>query len=96
MDRLNGWKTIAAYLRRDERTARRWAAESGMPVYRMPGPGRGSVYAIAEEIDAWIEADRALSCPRLSGPSTMIVWTTKGTTNAEQEAQAGRDHREAT
>jgi hypothetical protein len=36
-----------------------------------------------------------LSCPRLSGPSTMIVWTTKGTTNAEQEAQAGRDHREA-
>lgn len=37
-----------------------------------------------------------LSCPRLSGPSTMIVWTAKGTTNAEQEAQAGRDHREAT
>ena len=34
-------------------------------------------------------------CPRLSGPSTMIVWTTKGTTNAEQEAQAGRDYRQA-
>jgi hypothetical protein len=24
----------------------------------------------------------------------MIVWTTKGTTNAEQEAQAGRDYRQ--
>jgi hypothetical protein len=36
-----------------------------------------------------------LICPPLSGPETMIVWTTKGTTNAEQEAQAGRDHREA-
>ena len=36
-----------------------------------------------------------LSCPRLSGPPTMIVWIMKGTTNAEQEAQAGRDHREA-
>ena len=36
-----------------------------------------------------------LICPPLSGPETMIVWTTKGTRNAEQEAQAGRDHRQA-
>ena len=34
-------------------------------------------------------------CPPLSGPETMIVWTTKGTLNAEQEAQAGRDYRQA-
>ena len=34
-------------------------------------------------------------CPLLSGPEPMIVWTTKGTLNAEQEAQAGRDHRQA-
>ena len=34
-------------------------------------------------------------CPPLSGPETMIVWTMKGTLNAEQEAQAGRDHRQA-
>ncbi|MFT3977761.1 MAG: hypothetical protein QM688_11690 [Sphingomonas bacterium] len=73
MDRLNGWKTIAAYLRRDERTARRWAAESGMPVYRMPGPGRGSVYAIAEEIDAWIEADRAQAACSARSISTTIA-----------------------
>ncbi|MFC3443350.1 GntR family transcriptional regulator [Sphingobium rhizovicinum] len=36
-----------------------------------------------------------LICPPLSGPETMIVWTTKGTMNAEQEAQAGRDYRQA-
>ena len=36
-----------------------------------------------------------LICPPLSGPETMIVWTAKGTLNAEQEAQAGRDHRQA-
>jgi len=36
-----------------------------------------------------------LICPRLSGPSPMIVWIMKGTTNAEQEAQAGRDYRQA-
>jgi hypothetical protein len=34
-------------------------------------------------------------CPPLSGPEIMIVWTMKGTLNAEQEAQAGRDHRQA-
>ena len=37
-----------------------------------------------------------LICPLLSGPEAMIVWTTKGTLNAEQEAQAGRDYRQAT
>lgn len=58
MGRLDGWKAIAAYLRRDERTARLWAAESGLPVHRMPGPGRGSVYALAAEVDAWLESDR--------------------------------------
>lgn len=37
----------------------------------------------------------AVICPPLSGPWTMIVWTTKGMTNAKQEAQAGRDYRQA-
>ena len=39
--------------------------------------------------------DAVVICPPLSGPETMIVWTMKGTLNAEQEAQAGRDHRQA-
>ncbi|MBB4611423.1 hypothetical protein JYA60_02010 [Sphingomonas yabuuchiae] len=29
-----------------------------------------------------------VSCPLLSGPSTMTVWTKEGTTNAFEEAQA--------
>lgn len=36
-----------------------------------------------------------LICPPSSGPWTIVVRTTKGTTNAEQEAQTGRDHRQA-
>ncbi|MGE4431815.1 MAG: hypothetical protein AB7E05_13850 [Sphingobium sp.] len=36
-----------------------------------------------------------LICPLRSGPETMIVWTTKGSLNAIQEAQAGRDYRQA-
>ena len=37
-----------------------------------------------------------LSCPLLSGPSTMTVWIKEGTTNAFEEAQARGDYREAT
>ncbi|MDR6790526.1 hypothetical protein J2Y58_003909 [Sphingomonas sp. BE138] len=36
-----------------------------------------------------------MSCPLLSGPWTMTVWIEEGTTNACQEAQARRDHRQA-
>ncbi|WP_375244362.1 hypothetical protein [Sphingomonas parapaucimobilis] len=36
-----------------------------------------------------------VSCPLLSGPSTMTVWIKEGTTNAFEEAQARGDYREA-
>jgi len=36
----------------------------------------------------------ALSCPLLSGPSTVLVWTMKEKQNAIEEAQAGGDHRQ--
>lgn len=60
---LNGWKAIGTYLQRDERTAMRWASERGLPVHRVPGPGRGSVYALEGEVDAWLEADREQPAP---------------------------------
>lgn len=53
--RLDSWKEIAAYLRRDQRTAQRWARERGLPVHHVPGPGRGRVFAWTEEIDAWLK-----------------------------------------
>ena len=49
--------------------------------------------------DQWQDVvDRKLrvSCPLLSGPSTIAVWTKEGTTNACEEAQARGDYREAT
>ncbi len=51
--RLDSWKEIAAYLRRDERTAIRWE-EKGMPVHRVPGGKRQAVFAYTEELDAWM------------------------------------------
>jgi hypothetical protein len=56
-DRLDSWKAIATYLKRDERTVRRWEREQGLPVRRVPG-GRGtSVFAYVSEIEAWLTAN---------------------------------------
>lgn len=51
--RLDGWKAIAAYLGRDERTAQRWR-ERGLPVHFVPGGRRGTVVAFTAEIDEWL------------------------------------------
>lgn len=53
---IAGWKGIAAYFGRDERTVMRWAAERGLPVRRMPGQKRASVYALPDELAAWRDA----------------------------------------
>jgi len=56
-ERLDSWKEIAAYLRRDERTVRRWEAE-GLPVHRKVHKKQASVYAYTGEIDSWWNGGR--------------------------------------
>ena len=55
--RLKTWKEIAAFLGRDERTAKRWEATRALPVRRMPG-GRSTVYAETRELEDWLRAER--------------------------------------
>jgi hypothetical protein len=50
---LDSWKEIAAYLRRDVRTVRRWEQTRGLPVHRLPGEGRAPVFAVRRELDRW-------------------------------------------
>ena len=57
--RLDSWKSIADYLKRDLSTVRRWETGLGLPVYRVGGTGR-SVFAYAHEIDAWLIRPRTL------------------------------------
>ena len=52
--RLDSWKEIAAYLGRAERTVKRWEAERGMPVHRVPGSERGAVFAYDGELQEWL------------------------------------------
>ena len=50
--RLDSWKEIAAYLKRDARTVRRWEAE-GLPIHRKVHNKQASVFAYRAELDAW-------------------------------------------
>jgi hypothetical protein len=53
-DRLDSWKEIAAYLRRNVRTVTRWEKFKGLPVHRIPGGRRHAVFSYREELEAWM------------------------------------------
>lgn len=54
--RLDGWKAIANYFRRDRTTVMRWARDRNLPVHRLPGGVQGSVFALESELAAWAVA----------------------------------------
>jgi tetratricopeptide (TPR) repeat protein len=53
--RLDSWKEISAFFGRDERTVRRWEKERALPVHRVPGGGRGGVFAYTDELREWLK-----------------------------------------
>ena len=53
--RLDSWKAIADYLKRDVSTVRRWEKREGLPVHRHIHQKLGSVYAYRAEIDEWLK-----------------------------------------
>jgi tetratricopeptide (TPR) repeat protein len=56
--RLDSWKEIGHYFGRDERTVKRWERERGLPVHRVPGSGRGRVYAYPHELAEWLQSTK--------------------------------------
>src|SRR5450755_2931373 len=52
-DRLDSWKKIAVYLKRDVSTLQRWERREGMPVHRHLHDKQGSVFAYRSELDTW-------------------------------------------
>ena len=57
--RLDSWKEIASYLGRGERTVKRWETMRGLPLHRVPGTGRATVYAFTAELDEWLQSRKA-------------------------------------
>ena len=54
--RLDSWKEIATFFRRDERTVKRWEKERGLPVHRLQGSATGRVYAYSDELLRWMKS----------------------------------------
>ena len=52
---LEGWKQIAAYLKRDVRTIQRWERAEQFPVRRQMHCKLGSVLAYKDELNRWVE-----------------------------------------
>ncbi len=55
-DRLDSWKEIATYLKRDVTTVQRWEKREGMPVHRHLHDRMGSVHASRADLDVWMRS----------------------------------------
>jgi TolB-like protein len=71
-DRLDSWKEISAYLKRDVRTLHRWEVEEGLPVHRHLHKKRGSVYAYRSELEAWWNERRVSIVRQRAGIRTKV------------------------
>jgi Tol biopolymer transport system component len=58
-DRLDSWKKIASYLKRDVSTVQRWERREAMPVHRHLHDKLGSVFAYRSELNVWWTSRRA-------------------------------------
>jgi tetratricopeptide (TPR) repeat protein len=55
-DRLDSWKEIAQFLKRDVRTVQRWEKFAGLPVHRHAESRLRTAYAYRSELDGWWRA----------------------------------------
>jgi Tol biopolymer transport system component len=81
-DRLNSWKEIATYLKRDVTTVQRWERREAMPVHRHLHDRMGSVYAFRAELDDWARS-RSLRSTTDTGAES--AHDTAASENAKQE-----------
>ena len=72
--RLEGWKEIASFVKRDVSTARRWEGEEGLPVRRHEHKKRSSVYAYPRELEAWRAARGPEGAQPRQGLRSSSVW----------------------
>jgi TolB-like protein/Flp pilus assembly protein TadD len=81
-DRLDSWKEIAAYLKKEVRTVQRWEKNHGLPVRRLAQGKLGTVFAYKSDLDAWwqasqskigIEEDKLDEDPGSSGSNVLVL-----------------------
>jgi tetratricopeptide (TPR) repeat protein/TolB-like protein len=88
-DRLDSWKEIATYLRREVRTVQLWEKREGLPVHRHFHQRLASVFALRSEVESWkrqvsrTAGDQAMESALPSGavdPVTIYVLPLKNAT----------------
>jgi hypothetical protein len=85
--RLDSWKEIASYLRRDVTTVQRWEKKEGLPVHRHQHDRQGTVFAFADELDAWLERRQVRPDEPHADPSALAA---PGTGAAPSVPRLGR------
>jgi adenylate cyclase len=68
-ERLEGWKQIAAYLKRDVRTVQRWVTREQFPVRRQMHRKLGSAFAFKNELDHWMDQRSSLQSQKAATTS---------------------------
>jgi Tol biopolymer transport system component len=87
-ERLDSWKKIASYLKRDVSTVQRWERREAMPVHRHLHDKLGSVFAYRSELDAWWESRRAgLEAQTTSGAPAIQAPRPEQTSQPTEERQ---------
>src|SRR6266849_10857916 len=71
--RLDSWKEIAAYLRREVRTVQRWEKSANLPVHRLPLEKQSAIYAYKSELDAWFLFERLRQPWIAAGVAALIL-----------------------
>src|SRR5579859_3857291 len=59
-ERLDSWKEVASFFRREVRTVQLWEKSEGLPVRRQYHKKLGSVYAYRQELETWWIARSAM------------------------------------
>jgi len=72
-DRLESWKAISSYLKRDIRTLHRWEHDEGLPVHRHHHQKRGTVYAYRAELDRWRDGRRTKRVHQRAGNTRRLM-----------------------
>ena len=67
-ERLDSWKAIAFYLKRDIRTVQLWEKTQGLPIHRERHISLPSVFAYKSELDFWRDC-RTIKAKRAEAPS---------------------------
>ena len=68
-ERLDSWKEVASFFRREVRTVQLWEKSEGLPVRRQRHKKLGSVYAYRHELEAWWASRSAVR----AGPAEPLI-----------------------